>query len=48
MYQTHVDGTLMLLRLRGEEQFSRPEGRYLYATLLSAMVRIFHHSSEYN
>ncbi|KAK5050820.1 hypothetical protein LTR84_003379 [Exophiala bonariae] len=36
-YQTHVDGTLMLLRLRGEEQFSRPEGRHLYATLLSAM-----------
>ena len=28
----------MLLRLRGEEQFSRPLGRHLYATLLSAMV----------
>lgn len=28
----------MLLRLRGEEQFSRPEGRHLYYTLLSAMV----------
>lgn len=38
-YQTHVDGTLMLLRLRGDEQFSRPEGRHLYATFLSAMVR---------
>ena len=37
-YQTHIDGTLMLLRLRGEEQFSRPMGRHLYATLLSAMV----------
>ncbi|KEF51933.1 uncharacterized protein A1O9_11923 [Exophiala aquamarina CBS 119918] len=36
-YQTHVDGTLMLLRLRGEEQFTRPEGRHLYSTLLSAM-----------
>lgn len=39
-YQTHVDGTLMLLRLRGEEQFTRPEGRHLYSTLLSAMVHI--------
>ncbi|EXJ61264.1 uncharacterized protein A1O5_11821 [Cladophialophora psammophila CBS 110553] len=37
-HQTHVDGTLMLLRLRGEEQFTRPEGRHLYQTLLSAMV----------
>ncbi|KAH0836291.1 hypothetical protein FOPE_04289 [Fonsecaea pedrosoi] len=37
-HQTHVDGTLMLLRLRGDEQFSRPEGRHLYHTLLSAMV----------
>jgi hypothetical protein len=37
-HQTHVDGTLMLLRLRGEEQFSSPAGRHLYATLLSAMV----------
>ncbi|ETI28742.1 hypothetical protein G647_01193 [Cladophialophora carrionii CBS 160.54] len=36
-HQTHVDGTLMLLRLRGEEQFSSPAGRHLYATLLSAM-----------
>ncbi|KAJ9601872.1 hypothetical protein H2200_013621 [Cladophialophora chaetospira] len=36
-HQTHIDGTLMLLRLRGEEQFSRPTGRHLYATLLSAM-----------
>ncbi|KIX93276.1 uncharacterized protein Z520_10919 [Fonsecaea multimorphosa CBS 102226] len=36
-HQTHVDGTLMLLRLRGEEQFTRPEGRHLYHTLLSAM-----------
>ncbi|KIW30676.1 hypothetical protein, variant 1 [Cladophialophora immunda] len=37
-HQTHVDGTLMLLRLRGEEQFTRPAGRHLYHTLLSAMV----------
>lgn len=37
-HQTHIDGTLMLLRLRGDEQFSRPLGRHLYSTLLSAMV----------
>ena len=37
-HQTHVDGTLVLLRLRGEEQFARPEGRHLYSTLLSAIV----------
>lgn len=36
--QTHVDGTLMLLRLRGENQFCTPEGRHLYHTLLSSMV----------
>ncbi|KAK4941319.1 hypothetical protein LTR10_018729 [Elasticomyces elasticus] len=35
--QTHVDGTLMLLRLRGETQFRHPEGRHLYHTLLSSM-----------
>ncbi|KAI1621250.1 hypothetical protein EDD37DRAFT_108889 [Exophiala viscosa] len=35
--QTHVDGTLMLLRLRGETQFRDPEGRHLYHTLLSSM-----------
>ena len=45
-YHTHVDGTLMLLRLRGEEQFTRPEGRHLYSTLLSAMVRTLSPSSR--
>jgi len=38
--QTHIDGTLMLLRLRGEDQFSRPQGRLLYSMILSAMVSL--------
>ncbi|KAJ9640143.1 hypothetical protein H2204_003368 [Knufia peltigerae] len=35
--QTHIDGTLMLLRMRGEGQFTTPEGRHLYQLLLSSM-----------
>ncbi|EXJ78938.1 hypothetical protein A1O3_08438 [Capronia epimyces CBS 606.96] len=35
--QTHIDGTLMLLRLRGERQFFTPEGRHLFAVILSSM-----------
>ncbi|KIW63763.1 hypothetical protein PV04_08741 [Phialophora macrospora] len=37
--QTHINGTLLLLHLRGDEQFSHPRGRYLFRTVLSAMVR---------
>ncbi|RVX73431.1 hypothetical protein B0A52_03073 [Exophiala mesophila] len=37
MHVTHIEGILMLLRARGDTQFATPEGRHLYATLLSSM-----------
>ncbi|KAK5216886.1 hypothetical protein LTR72_010256 [Exophiala xenobiotica] len=35
--QAHIDGTLMLLQLRGDHQFSTPEGCHLYQLILSSM-----------
>ncbi|KIW17899.1 hypothetical protein PV08_05094 [Exophiala spinifera] len=38
-HQAHIDGALMLLRMRGDEQFATPESRHLYQLLLSSMVK---------